>query len=222
MIHNDDDSWWLFKSASTLSIHLPGGETFLLKHTWLKIQRRGMGTRYTEGMFGNGKSLWTDFKNGFGTPSSDEFWLGLDAVHNLTRTGRWELMFKAKWQTGKWAFAIYSDFMVDDEISEYKIHFGRKRSSHEFGSDDPFKNHNGAIFRTSDRNAQGCTSNGAWWHFGADSTCYHACFNCAYSNGNVWFDGSRGRWLAADVTEMLIRRSELTSELTSEVTSFWG
>ena len=176
-----------------------------------------MGSWYSEGMFGNGKSLWTDYKNGFGTPSSDEFWMGLDKVSQLTKTGRWELMFKAKWSVqgtassrykGQWAFAVYSGFRIDDESSQYKIHFGKRKTNHYFGQNDPFSNHNGAVFRTSDRNSGSCTSGGAWWHYSHSDTCYQACFNCAYSStrsgGHVWYD--RAGWLSADVTEMLMRK----------------
>ena len=69
----------------------------MLRHNWLKMQRRAMGSSQSEGMFGNGDSKWADYKNGFGTPSSDEFLLGLEKVHQLTKVGKWELMFKAKW-----------------------------------------------------------------------------------------------------------------------------
>ena len=112
-----------------------------------------MGTTYTGGMFGNGDSLWNDYKNGFGTPSSEEFWLGLDKMHKLTKTGRWELLFKAKWSvgsatmSGKWAFAVYSNFKVDGESSEFRLRLGSRQSSHLFGSLDPLAVHDGAIFR---------------------------------------------------------------------------
>jgi len=155
----------------------------------------------------NGNSKWADYKNGFGAPSSDEYWMGLDQVHNLTRLGNWELLLKAKWSMksthanyqGWWAYAIYNGFKVDDECAQYRLHVGQRRSQRRIDSSDYFRHQNGKIFRTSDQNPNSCTGSGAWWHVAGE--CKRACFNC---NDNVWYNG---KWMYADLTEMFIRQA---------------
>ena len=171
----------------------------------------GSRTLLTDGMFGHGSTKWADYKNGFGTPNSDEYWMGLDEVHNLTKTGSWEIMFKAKWDRrsthndfkGYWAYVVYSGFKVDDECDQYRLHIGSRLRSNRigFGTFDYFRHQNGKIFRSSDRNPSSCTGNGAWWH--KEGECRYACFNC---KDRVWHD-SYGRDYYADSTEMFIRKT---------------
>merc|ERR1712212_1125946 len=187
-----------------------GRYNFVFNRKWLKIQRRGLGTNgiRNTGKFGNGNSAWADFKNGFGTPTSDEYWMGLDWIHNLTKTGNWDLMFKAKWSTihghfkGYRGYAIYSGFKVDDEDAQYRLHVGRRTEQENMiYRTDFFLNQNGKIFRTSDRNPVPCTSRGAWWH--VNSKCGKACFNCYDA---VWhYDFTDSTSLFPESTEMYMR-----------------
>jgi hypothetical protein len=64
---------------------------------------------------------WQDYKNGFGDLNGN-FWLGLDRVHRLTKSGqnvlRVDLM---DWTT---AYAEYRSFSVASESDGYRLNLG--------------------------------------------------------------------------------------------------
>ena len=63
-----------------------------------------------------------DYKRGFGN-LSDEFWLGLDKIHRLTKQ-RSRLRVDLEDTTGKTAYAEYDFFGVASERSKYKLSLG--------------------------------------------------------------------------------------------------
>uniref|UniRef100_K1PHC4 Fibroleukin n=1 Tax=Magallana gigas TaxID=29159 RepID=K1PHC4_MAGGI len=79
---------------------------------WTVIQRRQDGD--TDCL-----QKWKDYKNGFGH-AEDEYWLGNDAIHALTKVLRIDLM---KFPREK-GHATYSSFFVDNEANKYKPSLG--------------------------------------------------------------------------------------------------
>ena len=62
---------------------------------------------------------WHDYKHGFGFLNG-EFWLGLDKIHRLTKSGNHKLRFDLELHH-ETAFAEYSFFAVSNETEQYKL-----------------------------------------------------------------------------------------------------
>ncbi|GFR74381.1 ficolin-2 [Elysia marginata] len=73
---------------------------------WILLQRR------TTGDVDFNRS-WSEYKNGFGTPPGD-FWLGNDAIHELTSKQLHELRIDMRVGSQKF-YARYSTFDIMDE-----------------------------------------------------------------------------------------------------------
>ena len=65
---------------------------------------------------------WTDYKVGFGNLKG-EFWLGLDKINRLTKTGN-RLRVELEDTTGKAVYAEYDMFAVTSERTKYKLSLG--------------------------------------------------------------------------------------------------
>ena len=65
---------------------------------------------------------WTDYKVGFGNLNG-EFWLGLDKINRLTKTGN-RLRVDLEDTTGKGVYAEYDMFAVTSERTKYKLSLG--------------------------------------------------------------------------------------------------
>ena len=65
---------------------------------------------------------WTDYKVGFGNLNG-EFWLGLDKINRLTKTGN-RLRVDLEDTTGKAVYAEYDMFAVTSERTKYKLSLG--------------------------------------------------------------------------------------------------
>uniref|UniRef100_A0A0N7ZCX3 Fibrinogen C-terminal domain-containing protein n=1 Tax=Scylla olivacea TaxID=85551 RepID=A0A0N7ZCX3_SCYOL len=117
---------------------------------------------------------WNSYKLGFGNPKT-EFWLGLENLYILTNRQKYELRIDLKSEDGKTAFAQYSNFYVDGEDEDYRLHvsgfmgtagdaFGGKYDNTEDGGDVP----RGVPFTTMDRDRSSgnCASKyyGGWWY----------------------------------------------------------
>ena len=66
---------------------------------------------------------WTSYKNGFGSFSGRNFWLGLENVHQLTMSSKYRLRIEMKVDsTGEWQSVEYWSFIVGDEYStDYQL-----------------------------------------------------------------------------------------------------
>lgn len=137
---------------------------------WMVVQRRQKGAM-KHVSFING---WHSYKVGFGDPKT-EFWLGLENMYILTNRQKYELRIDLKSEDGKTAFAKYSNFYLEAEDKNYRLHvsgyrgtagdaFGGKYSINEEGGDIP----SGVQFSTIDRDHSkgNCTSKfyGGWWY----------------------------------------------------------
>ena len=166
---------------------------------WIVIQRRTKGDT-------NFNRSWNDYKNGFGELDSD-FWLGLDKMHTITATGRWELKVTLK-TSGKEGEANYRYFTVGPENRYYALWVGGYIGN----TGDSLSYHNGQAFSTYDRdmdsnwksNCAAREKSGFWFN-----NCSRANINAAFgaNNGMTWrtFAGKSG----LVYSEMKIRRTDV-------------
>ena len=140
---------------------------------WTVIQRRSDGS---VDFFKN----WVDYKFGFGS-LENEFWLGNDKIHRLTKHTNMMIRFDLEDFDGNKVFAEYKVFYVDGESDNYRVHASLYSGS--AGDSIPF--HNGMQFSTKDRdhdtyNGQCAVEfHGAWWY----SRCHTSNLNGKYLNG---------------------------------------
>jgi ficolin len=83
---------------------------------WTVFQKRQDGSVY----FYRG---WSDYKVGFGKLTG-EFWLGLDKIHRLTKSGQSFLRIEMTYHDGTNVDAMYTDFSVAAESGNYKLNVG--------------------------------------------------------------------------------------------------
>ncbi|BFZ04535.1 hypothetical protein BsWGS_07574 [Bradybaena similaris] len=165
---------------------------------WIIIQRRTKGdVDFYKG--------WADYKNGFGTPSSD-FWIGLDVIHNLTSQGFSELRFDLQ-DSGTNYFEHYSQFTVADELSKYRLSVGEYNGT----AGDSLTYHNGQMFTTYDSDNDDDASNcavgyhGAWWY----GDCYDSNLNGQWgvdSHEGVTWNTLTGYMRSLNSIEMKVRQ----------------
>lgn len=67
---------------------------------------------------------WQDYKNGFGN-SSGNFWLGLEKIHRLTKSGQNVLRVDLTDFENDSAYAQYTSFYIASESENYTINVGR-------------------------------------------------------------------------------------------------
>lgn len=148
---------------------------------------------------------WSDYRVGFGN-LEDEFWLGLDTLHQLTSQGRYELRIDMR--DGQEAvYAYYNKFYVGDPRSMYKLRIGDYNGT----SGDSLTYHQGRPFSTKDRDndvaVTNCASSykGAWWY----KNCHRTNLNGKYgetrhSQGINWYHW-KGHEFSIPFVEMKMR-----------------
>ena len=150
---------------------------------WTVIQRRidGKTDFYKD---------WNGYKQGFGN-SSNNFWLGLEGIHNLTKgvaVLRIDLTI-----SGRKKYAKYRRCKVYDESNNYKLEV----SGYSGNAGDSLNYDNGNDFSTKDRDndqvpGTNCAARfyGAWWH----DVCFYTNLNSLYST-NGRGDDTKMTWL---------------------------
>ncbi len=137
---------------------------------WTVIQKRSNGQT-------NFFRDWHDYNQGFGDVN-DEHWFGLNKLYALTSRKKYQLRIDMLDWDGKWRFAIYDQFSIEDEDNNYRLHV----SGYHGNAGDSLQYHNGMEFSTIDRNndkndgicAKWC--HGAWWY----RDCFHSNLNGRY------------------------------------------
>ena len=66
---------------------------------------------------------WSDYKAGFGD-LNNEFWLGLDKLHRLTKSGQDVLRVDLMDFNDAQRYAEYGTFSVADESDKYRLNIG--------------------------------------------------------------------------------------------------
>ena len=118
---------------------------------------------------------WKQYADGFGT-SEGNFWLGLEALHQLTSQGRnVTLRIDLKDKTGQWGFAKYSDFRISGAADEYRLQVGgwsgNRGDSLTYSNGMPFSSPD----RDNDLSSNNCAEkyDGSWWF----KSCFRAHLN---------------------------------------------
>ncbi|XP_022094452.1 uncharacterized protein LOC110981291 [Acanthaster planci] len=142
---------------------------------------------------------WAAYKAGFGDLSTN-FWLGNDALHELTAQRDYELRIELQSFSAISTYAKYGLFQVADEADKYRLNLGNFYGS--YTADDSLTYHNGMSFSTLDQDndvdlSRHCAQSfrGAWWY----QNCFASNLNGPFINtesvsqkgqGIIW-----GAWL---------------------------
>ncbi|KAK3748883.1 hypothetical protein RRG08_022686 [Elysia crispata] len=162
---------------------------------WIIIQRRSTGKI-------DFHRNWVDYRTGFGY-FDDDFWLGNDNIHAITRTGIYELRVDLRYK-GKSAFARYSHFSVSDELSKFTLRVGVYSGT----AGNPLDYHNNCAFSTFDRdNEYKCAKEqrGGWWFNKCDYANLNGDWGGRANKGMEW-DGFISSSQSVDFSEMKIRK----------------
>ncbi|XP_076044809.1 techylectin-5A-like [Oratosquilla oratoria] len=171
---------------------------------WTIIQRRDDFTPYLDFF-----RTWTEYQRGFGD-LKQEFWLGLDSIHQLTSENLQELRVDLT-DFNNVTRAKYGFFHVGNVESDYKLHCGRYTGD----AGDSLSIHNGIKFSTKDvennihKTANCATAHlGAWWYYDCHSSNLNGKYlqgqNEEYADGVVW-KSWRGYYYSLRSVEMKIR-----------------
>ena len=142
---------------------------------------------------------WAEYKSGFGDVNTKEFWLGLEEMHQLTKTGKYGVEILLILDAGTHTFLSYDSFVVGDESSKYALSVGTFNDKGS-GFPDRFIHHRGKKFSTMDQDNDGYSGyncaqrhgNTGWWYY----SCYSVNLNIWISSGGggyIPYDGGNGR-----------------------------
>ncbi|XP_034478796.1 fibrinogen C domain-containing protein 1-like [Drosophila innubila] len=189
------------KKNSIVKIQLNGGEPFNVYCDvttagagWLVIQRR---VDANINFFRN----WSAYQKGFGDLEGG-FFIGLNALHNLTTSQPHELYVYLEDFTGQSRFAKYDNFAIGNESNLYGLNTLGKYSGN---AGDGLRYQEYMKFSTYDRDHDNSINNcaaqfsGAWWY----NSCMYSNLNGEYlggeygaelvGRGNCWVP-----WLGVD------------------------
>ncbi len=70
--------------------------------------------------------VWNEYDQGFGDPSTGEYWLGLRNIHRIVSQPdtTWKLRVDMEAYDTHTAYAVYNAFMIDDADSNYRLTVG--------------------------------------------------------------------------------------------------
>jgi len=149
---------------------------------------------------------WTQAKQERGSPDGN-YWKGLDAIHELTKSGQFKLLVKFTSDLDVSNEAEYATFMVGDESTGYQLTIG------DYSGDfthDAFQDYNGYKFTTKDHknDASPAGSNcateqqGAWWY---DTCDCDACLTQSPQSNFVWKLGFASTSLVYDAMTLVCK-----------------
>ncbi|KAM9075759.1 tenascin-X isoform 1-T1 [Megaptera novaeangliae] len=148
---------------------------------------------------------WEDYAHGFGN-ISEEFWLGNEALHGLTKAGGYSLRVDLR-DGDEAVFAQYDSFQVDSADEFYRLHLEGYHGT----AGDSMSYHSGSVFSARDRDPNNLliscavSYRGAWWY----RNCHYANLNGLYGStvdhqGVSWYYW-KGFDFSVPFTEMKLR-----------------
>jgi len=168
------------QSKGAMRIDVTGSCNNKNKHElkWMLIQR-SVAPYNRASKFWTGQ--WNDFKDGFRSEDLD-YWMGLERMHQLTSTGKWELILRVRYHVAtnvpvnkwrqydsmnpKFAYVIYGDFKIENEKNNYTLRIG-ERKEHKDAPSHFLEPSNGQPFATKDNPGifRTCFDFGRGWWF---------------------------------------------------------
>ncbi|GFO16816.1 fibrinogen-related protein 3.1 [Plakobranchus ocellatus] len=168
---------------------------------WIVFQRRATGDVdfYRD---------WTSYREGFGSLTGD-FWMGNEALYNLTDKDPYELRIDIRINNGQEVFARYPDFRIESGSNKYRLQIG----SYTGTAGDAMAYHNSMFFSTFDRDndqwSESCavSRHGAWWYKECDYAELNREWAVTETKDNAWIVGKKGSKVS--FTEMKMRKIKL-------------
>ncbi|KAJ8011960.1 hypothetical protein DPEC_G00063740 [Dallia pectoralis] len=166
---------------------------------WVVVQKRNSGKL-------DFMQRWRPYVSGFGN-MTDEFWLGLENIHQLTNTPtQYELRMDLGLGSDK-AYAVYDNFQIAPAKQKFKLTIGAYKGT----AGDAMTYHQGRQFSTIDNDNDIGLGNcalqhrGAWWY----KNCHLANLNGKFGDNRhsmgVNWEPWKGHLMSLDFTEMKIR-----------------
>ncbi|XP_043111792.1 tenascin-N isoform X2 [Puntigrus tetrazona] len=166
---------------------------------WIVFQRRNTGKL-------DFMRRWREYIKGFGE-LTDEFWLGLDKIHELTNT---PTQYEVRFDLGSGSerkYAVYDNFKIAPSKQKFKLTIGNYKGN----AGDAMTYHQGGSFSTVDSDNDialgncALTHQGAWWY----KNCHLANLNgrfgdLRHSMGVNW-EPWKGHLQSLDFAEIKIR-----------------
>ena len=166
---------------------------------WTVIQRRINGSL-------SFAREWTDYRLGFGD-ANHEFWLGNENLHYLTTQSDYLLHIDMWDLNGRYTYARYSYFKVDEETANYRLHL----DGYSGNATDALSYSNFMPFSTQDRDNDASSTHCAkfytagWWY----KHCHYGNLNGRYALGIVWFNHELDEWVQLGRVEMKMKLTNL-------------
>ena len=151
---------------------------------------------------------WLSYKSGFG--SGDAYWKGLQAIHELTKTGLYGLNVSLEYHDGLKCYSKFNTFIIGDEASKYQLTI----SGYSGTAGDSLKRANGSPFLTYDNDYLNWASTvyrGGWWHVGDDYANLNGVMEdmTTDNHGVYWYSHSTKRCEMLKRTEMRLIKNEI-------------
>eukprot|EP00058_Branchiostoma_floridae_P014104 XP_002599592.1 hypothetical protein BRAFLDRAFT_77690 [Branchiostoma floridae] len=167
---------------------------------WTLFQRRQDGT---VDFYRN----WRDYKNGFPSNLTGEFWLGNDKLYRLAVQKDYQLRVDMEDVEGNTAYTAYSMFSISPESQNYILHIG----SYSGTAGDSLSYHDGKSFSTKDRDNDHSSDNcaqrlkGAWWYLACHFSSLNGLYRLGFHANNMDEVNWYGYNYSLKRTEMKIR-----------------
>ncbi|XP_051985247.1 tenascin-N-like [Xyrauchen texanus] len=166
---------------------------------WIVFQRRNTGKLdFTR--------RWREYMKGFGE-LTDEFWLGLEKIHELTNTPtQYELRFDLGLGSER-VYAVYDNFKLASAKQKFKLTIGNYKGN----AGDAMTYHQGGLFSTVDSDNDitlgNCafTHQGAWWYMNCHLANLNGKFGDNRHSMGVNWEPWKGHLQSLDFAEIKIR-----------------
>ncbi|XP_016103954.1 tenascin-N isoform X2 [Sinocyclocheilus grahami] len=166
---------------------------------WIVFQRRNTGKL-------DFMRRWREYMKGFGE-LTDEFWLGLEKIHELTNTPtQYEVRFDLGLGSER-TYAVYDNFKVAPSKQKFKLTIGNYKGN----AGDAMTYHQGGSFSTVDSDNDialgncALTHQGAWWY----KNCHLANLNGRFGDNRhslgVNWEPWKGHLQSLDFAEIKLR-----------------